>query len=87
VSRNPVVEFNPLLAEGEGAMSCKSCGSNNQAHYDAEINIHLPRDRDMAAVLVFPKLVVCLDCSVAEFTIAEAELRQLGERGAASTAA
>jgi hypothetical protein len=68
-------------------MSCRSCGSNNQAHYDAEINIHLRRDRDMAALLVFPKLVICLDCGAVEFTIAEAELRQLGRRGAASTAA
>jgi hypothetical protein len=67
-------------------MTCRSCGSN-QTEYGAEINIHLPKDRDKAAVLVFPKLVVCLDCGVAEFTIPEAELRLLGERGAASTAA
>jgi hypothetical protein len=68
-------------------MTCRSCGSKNQAEYGAEINIHLPRDRDKAAVLIFPKLVVCLDCGVAEFTVPEAELRLLGERGAASTAA
>jgi hypothetical protein len=68
-------------------MTCRLCGSNNHAEYDAEINIHLPRDRDRAAVLVFPRLVVCLDCSVAEFAIPEAELRLLRERGAASTAA
>jgi hypothetical protein len=68
-------------------MTCRLCGSNNHAEYDAEINIHLPKDRDRAAVLVFPKLVVCLDCGVAEFTIPEAELHPLGERGAASTAA
>jgi hypothetical protein len=68
-------------------MTCRFCGSNNDAEYDAEINIHLPRDRDRAAVLVFPRLVVCLDCGVAEFAIPEAELRLLGERSAASTAA
>ena len=68
-------------------MTCRSCGSNNQAEYSAEINIHFPKDGDKGAVLVFPKLVVCLDCGVAEFTIPEAELRLLGERGAASTAA
>jgi hypothetical protein len=71
----------------ECVMTCRSCGSNNQAEYGAEINIHLPRDRDNAAVLVFPKLVVCLDCGIAEFTVPEAELRLLGERGAASTVA
>jgi hypothetical protein len=60
-------------------MTCRSCGSNNRAEYGAEINIHLPKDQDKAAVLVFPKLVVCLDCGVAELTIPEAELRQLGK--------
>jgi hypothetical protein len=68
-------------------MACRSCSSKNQAEYEAEINIHLPRDRDKAAVLIFPKLVVCLDCGVAEFTIPEAGLRLLGQRGAASKAA
>jgi hypothetical protein len=68
-------------------MSCRSCASNSQTEYDAEINIHLRRDSDKAAVLVFPKLVICLDCGVAEFTIPEADLPQLGKRGAASTAA
>jgi hypothetical protein len=57
-----------------------------RAECGAEINIHLPRDRDKAAVLLFPELVVCLDCGIAEFTVPEVELRRLGERGAASTA-
>jgi hypothetical protein len=35
-------------------MTCRSCGSNHQAEYGAEINIHLPRDQNKAAVLVFP---------------------------------
>jgi hypothetical protein len=68
-------------------MTCSLCGSNNQAEYDAEINIHIPEDRDKAAVLVFRKLVVCLDCGGTEFTIPKTELRLLGERGAASSAA
>jgi hypothetical protein len=79
------IHFSPEW--GEYVLTCRSCGSNNQTEYGAEVNIHLPRDRDKAAVLVFPKLVVCLDCGVAEFTIPEAELHLLMERGAASTAA
>jgi hypothetical protein len=38
-------------------------------------------------VMVFPKILVCLDCGVTEFTVPEAELRLLGERGGVSTAA
>jgi len=70
-------------------MSCKSCGSENHAQYGAEINIHYQglENADKPAVLAFPKLTVCLDCGFTEFTIPEAELRLLGESGAASTAA
>jgi hypothetical protein len=81
--------INPLLA-GNGVrhvMTCRLCGSKSQEEYGAEINIHIPTGGDKAAVLLFPKLLVCLDCGVAEFTVPEAELRQLGKRGAASTAA
>jgi hypothetical protein len=68
-------------------MACRSCRSNKQEEYGAEINIHLPRDRDQAAVLVYPKLVVCLDCGFTEFTLPETELRLLGEGGVASAVA
>jgi hypothetical protein len=86
--RNPCYNQPTSSRNGmECDMTCRSCGSKNQAEYGAEINIHLPRDRDKAAMLVFPTLVVCLDCGIAEFTVPEAELRRLGERGAASTAA
>jgi len=67
-------------------MACR-CGSKNRTELGAEINIHLPRDRDKIAVLVFPTLVICLDCGITEFTIPETELRRLGQGGAASTAA
>jgi hypothetical protein len=63
-------------------MSCK-CGSNNGAENGAEMNIH--RRGDLPAVLVFPKIVVCLDCGHAEFNIPPTELSLLRE--GASTAA
>jgi len=68
-------------------MTCRSCGSKNQAEFGAEINVHLPRELNKPAVLAFPRLVVCLDCGHAEFNIPSTELRLLRERGAASTAA
>jgi hypothetical protein len=49
--------------------------------------IHFPglKNIDMPVVWVFPKVVVCLDCGTAEFSVPEAELRQLakGDAGAA----
>jgi hypothetical protein len=33
-------------------------------------------------ILVFPKLLVCFDCGVSQFTLSEAELRQLGKGSA-----
>jgi hypothetical protein len=70
-------------------MSCRSCGSNNQTLFGSETIIHFSglKNVDKPTVMVFPKIMVCLDCGLTEFTIPEAELRLLGERGAASTAA
>jgi hypothetical protein len=72
-------------------MACRSCESKNQTQFDSEINIHFPglKNLDKSAVLIFRKLVVCLDCGFTQFTIPETELRLLGEDGAGapSTAA
>ena len=47
-------------------MSCVSCGSGNQTEFSAEINIHFPglKNLDKRSVLVFPKLLVCLDSAL-----------------------
>jgi hypothetical protein len=45
------------------------------------------KNLDKPVVMVFPKIMVCLDCGVAQFTMPAAELRLLGEQGTASTAA
>jgi len=62
-------------------MACGSCGSQNQTEFGAEICIHFPglKNLDKPAVLVFPKLVVCLDCGFAQFTLPETKLRLLRE--------
>ena len=62
-------------------MACKSCGSDHQREFSAEINIHFPGREalDKPAVLVFPKLLVCLRCGFTEFTITETELHRLEE--------
>jgi hypothetical protein len=59
------------------------------AQFDTEIMIHFPglKNLDKPAVMVFPKIVVCMDCGLTEFTIPAAELRMMGELGATSSAA
>jgi hypothetical protein len=70
-------------------MSCRACTSNSQTQFGSEIIIHFSglKNLEKPTVMVFPKIAVCLDCGVTEFTIPEAQLRLLGERSAASTAA
>jgi hypothetical protein len=38
---------------------------------------------DKPVVWVFPELIVCLDCGIAEFAVPEAELRELAKGDAA----
>jgi hypothetical protein len=59
-------------------MACKSCRSDSQREFGAEINIHIPELR-APAVLVFPKVVVCLQCGFAEFILVESDLRALAQ--------
>jgi hypothetical protein len=63
-------------------MPCKKCGSEHQAEYGSEINVHSSagNDLDKEALLVFPKLLVCLKCGFTEFTLSESELPLLTDR-------
>lgn len=60
-------------------MSCQSCQSEHQSNFNGEVAIHFPglKGLDKPIVWVFPKLVVCLNCGLTEFTIPEKELRVL----------
>lgn len=66
-------------------MSCKSCGSVEQKKFNAEMNLHFPgyENLDKPTVWVFSEVVVCLDCSYAEFIVPEPELRALAKGAAA----
>ena len=60
-------------------MPCKACGSNKRANFGAEIAIHMPgpNSLDKPHLLVFPEILVCLNCGNAEFTVPENQLRAL----------
>lgn len=60
-------------------MSCKSCKSDNRSDFGGEVVIHFTglKGLDKDPVWVFPKLMVCLDCGFAEFSIPETELQFL----------
>lgn len=67
-------------------MACKSCGSDKQNEFTAEIAIHFPGLEGLKRpiVWVFPELLVCLNCGNAELVVPEGELRVLGKGDAAS---
>ena len=58
-------------------MVCKKCGSANHNEVNAEVYIHFPGRAGLnkAGVLVFPKMLLCLSCGLAGFTVPESELR------------
>ena len=62
-------------------MGCSSCASANITKFTSETMIHPTGFKSAAnpGILVFPKLLVCFDCGVSQFTHSEAELRQLGK--------
>jgi hypothetical protein len=66
-------------------MRCKSCGSEHVGNFPAEIAIHFSglKNIDKPHVFIFPAIIVCLDCGIAEFTVSEKELRLLTESRAA----
>jgi hypothetical protein len=58
-------------------VSCRSCDSDKQHIFEAEIPVVFPsfEDRGKPIVWVFPRLLICLACGYAEFVVPEAELR------------
>jgi hypothetical protein len=62
-------------------MACKSCASNDEREFAAEMNLHIrgAKGTDQPAVLLFPVIVVCLNCGCTEFDIPQTELRLLKE--------
>ena len=62
-------------------MSCKSCQSEHQRTLNGELAIHFSglKGLDKPTVVVFPELLVCLNCGFTEFVVSEANVRLLRE--------
>lgn len=61
-------------------MACLSCRSENVRAFTTQVNIDLPGKTSLTnRVLAFPKLLVCLDCGLADVLLSEEELRNLRE--------
>jgi hypothetical protein len=60
-------------------MSCPSCASSRQAEFPAEVNIHFCgiKNLDQPGILVFPKVLVCMDCGFSRFGVQDSELARL----------
>jgi hypothetical protein len=63
-------------------MACTGCHSRNQAEVNTEINIHYsgPAYIGDPGIFVYPKVTVCLDCGVSQFTLDGDELAQIVAR-------
>lgn len=61
------------------SMACKICASENQKTFKGEVALHFPglAGLDRPIVWVFPKVIVCLQCGFADFTVPERELSVL----------
>jgi ribosomal protein L40E len=62
-------------------MACRSCGSRNPTGFAAEMSVHVLglENVDKSTVLVFPRILVCMNCGFTELTMAENELWLLGK--------
>ena len=60
-------------------MSCPSCASSRQAEFVAEVNLHFRglKNLDNPGILLFPKVLVCMDCGSSQFNTPEGELVRL----------
>ena len=60
-------------------MACRICGSGNEQEFNAEISIHFrgPKNTNNPSVLMFSNVLVCLNCGVSRFTLAETKLALL----------
>ncbi len=68
------------------AIGCRSCGSQNQARFNAEFAVSFPKFRSALKnppIYMVGTMVVCLGCGFSELSIPQTELGHLCEDAAA----
>ena len=61
-------------------MACYSCRSENVKAFTSEIDIRFPGRANLTkSVVASPKLLVCMDCGLADVLLSQDELRNLKE--------
>ena len=67
------------VMSAQSSSHCRSCQSANKRTFNGEIAIHFRglEGLEKPIVWVFPKLLVCLHCGFAEFSVPERELQVL----------
>jgi hypothetical protein len=85
---HPKVGKLPLVSPGDALSRLKDGNRrlvNGQSRH-TEVIIHLPglNNVDKPPILVFPKLLVCINCGASLFTTPAAEMEQLGNGGESS---
>jgi hypothetical protein len=60
-------------------MKCAKCSSNDLAEFSTEMMIHCIgiENVNFPGVLIFPRVLACLECGASQFVIPQAELPQL----------
>jgi len=68
-------------------MACRLCFSTNEVEFSTEMMIHFSGRKHLlqSGVLVFPDMLVCLDCGTTRFTISEETLELLREENTSLT--
>ena len=66
-------------------MRCE-CGSENLNRFNGEVALHFRglKNIDEPIVWVFPEIMVCMDCGIAQFKVPDEQLHSLGKGKAAA---
>lgn len=61
--------------------NCSSCQSEKLGKFPTEMNLHFSGFKNLTkpTVMIFPEVVVCLNCGFGEFILSGADLRKLKE--------